>query len=398
MRGYQILLVLSSILPGAGCSTASKGTVPAVSSHATPLASSISRADSLRGQSAADSAIAVYNQALAIDPRSPPALYGLALAHIARTRSDRLPIVWYDTALVIAKQLLPLDSTLGLHALGQAYARRGDHALALEALNAAVFRDSSFVPAVIDLGYQYFELGQHFNGAPWLARAARLDSTRTTPLNLLGYSYFHVGMLDTAEALFGRAGKLRPNPTSVGGTMLVRIARGDLDGAIAYTDSVSRANPDSPPYLARLGEALLFAGRWDEAERVLAAAVARAPRSINQYTQRSATLPLAYLAKRSDRRARADSLIAASFAFSDQLLAAGIEPWNVYYHYACLYLIRGDPELAHRWLAAAYDAGMPGPVLMERDPVVTELRADSAFRALVGRLRVREAHYRDRMP
>jgi tetratricopeptide (TPR) repeat protein len=148
---------------------------------------------------------------------------------------------------------------------------------------------------------------------------------------------------------------------------------------------------------ARLGEAYLFAGNHAEAARLFAGALARDSASKNSYTWRSTALPLAFLYRNTGREDEIPLLIARSYAHADSLIARGQEPWSAYYQHAALALIEDDREGALRWLRAAYEAGMPGPVLIETDPLLAELRGDPKFEETVERLRSRVVEIRIRL-
>jgi hypothetical protein len=90
-------------------------------------------------------------------------------------------------------------------------------------------------------------------------------------------------------------------------------------------------------------------------------------------------------------------LLARAYAHADGMMARGQEPWNAFYQYAALALLEGYRERALRWLRTAHDAGMPGPVLAERDPLLADLREDPEFEEIVQRLRWRAAEMRRRL-
>jgi hypothetical protein len=116
-----------------------------------------------------------------------------------------------------------------------------------------------------------------------------------------------------------------------------------------------------------------------------------------QYTGRSASTPLAYLYRKQGRHDEAAAQLAHGESRADRRMYLGFEPWNSYYQFAGIALLRGDRDGALRWLQTALIGGMPGPVLIERDPIYAELRGDPQFEEIVRRLRSRRDEIQERL-
>jgi tetratricopeptide (TPR) repeat protein len=312
------------------------------------------------------------------------------------TRFGDIPAA-YDSAVVHAERLVELNPVRGWYVLGRVLWARGEHGLAEEALQRSLALDPNYLLAYLFLGNLYFDLGRHHEGIPLQRRAAHADPRSRHARNLYGFSYFHLGLPELAVQPLDEATALQRDQYNVGGQLAIRLMRGDHADAIAYTDSVWRVDPEPAYTWARVGEAHFMAGNATEAERFYAGALARDSASTNLYTWKSTALPLAYLYVRSGRTAEATPLIARSYAHADQLLKIGQEPWNAYYQYAALALLQGDRASAIRWLRATHLAGMPGPVLIERDPLLADLRGDPEFHEIVRRLEWRAAEQRRRL-
>ncbi len=181
--------------------------------------------------------------------------------------------------------------------------------------------------------------------------------------------------------------------------MMIRLSKRDFAGAIAYTDSVRQIVPEKAWAWAwaRLREAHFFAGHESEAARAFEEALARDSSSTNIYTWKATALPLAYLYLKEGRAEEAVPLIERSYRHADDLMRRGQEPWNAYYQYAALALMKGNRAEALRWLRAAHTAGMPGRVFLESDPLLSDLKGDSAFEEIVHRLRWREEEKQRRL-
>lgn len=343
-----------------------------------------------------DSAIVMLRRALALEPRNQRALDLMAWRFFHRgTRFGPVPAA-YDSAVVYGERLSEVSPARGLYTLGRLYRTKMEYPLAEDAYLRAIAADSSYVAALVFLGYLYFEWGQHHRGVPVQRRALALDPQNATALNLYGFSYFHLERPDLAVQPFQRSTAVGRTSFTVGGELAIRLMRGDVKAAVAYTDSVWRTDSASAYTWSRLGEAHFMAGNFAEAERFLSGALRRDSASTNLYVTRSGALPLAFIYLKSGRATQAAQLIARSYARADLMMRIGQEPWNAYYQYANLALLQGDRDDALRWLRAAHEAGMPGPVLIRQDPVLAELRGDPEFQEIVDRLewRVREMRKR----
>jgi tetratricopeptide (TPR) repeat protein len=344
-----------------------------------------------------DSALALLRRALAAAPVDEAALEALVAVHSARVHRYGLPVEWYDTAVAYGERLARLNPAHGHTLLGRTYGLKGEQVFAVEALQRAVRYDSMHVPAVFALGLRYFYLGQHDRGIPVQLRTARLNPQSFSARNQAGFSYFHLDLPDLAEVQFRESDALGRTGLTVGGLLLTRLARGEDAAAIAVADSAWRADTTVAWTWARLGEAHLFAGDRAEAARLFEAALARDSAITNNYTWRSTALPLAYLHRGAGREERVPQLLARAYAHADEMLTWGQEPWNAFYQYAALALLEGDRAAAIRWLRTAHAGGMPGPVLIQRDPLFADLQGDPEFEEIVERLRWRAAEMRRRL-
>jgi tetratricopeptide (TPR) repeat protein len=369
----------------------------AVASPARPLVEAAEAASRSLTRAGVDSALVLLLRAVEADPQYEPAVDNLVWLHRFRgIRFGDIPAA-YDSALVHAERLRELNPVRGWYALGRVLWARGEHGFAEEALRRSVELDPDFLPATVFLGQLLFDLGRHHEGIPVQHRAAEADASNRQARHLLGFSYFHLGLVERAVQPFDEAMALRRDQFSLGGQLASRMMRGDLADAIAYTDSVWRLDPEPAYTWARLGEAHFMAGNAAEAERFYSGALARDSASTNLYTWKSTALPLAYLYVRSGRVAEAAPLIARSYAHAENLLRIGQEPWNAYYHFAALALLQGNRAGAIHWLRATHLAGMPGPVLIERDPLLADLLGDPEFAEIVHRLEWRAAEQRRRL-
>jgi tetratricopeptide (TPR) repeat protein len=218
----------------------------------------------------------------------------------------------------------------------------------------------------------------------------RLDAASSLAQEIYGFSMFHIDRPDgLAERAFRLSIALTEASEGHGGLHLLALSRGDDSAAIAYANWLLEERPEWPNSYAFAGHIHYFAGNDDEAIRYLEEAIRRNSNVGVQYTGRSATTPLAYLYLKQGREEEAAALLEHALSRADRRMYFGFEPWNSYYQYAGIALMRGNREEALRWLQTALIGGMPGPVLIERDPIYAELRGDPQFEEIVSRLRSR---------
>jgi tetratricopeptide (TPR) repeat protein len=338
---------------------------------------------------ASDRAVVMLEEALRTAPDDTLALFALGDIHIERGISYTLGPPEFAAAAEIAHQLIPLDPARGHELLGRSYMWRGEHSFALEAFEEGITRAPDDAALRAHLAWHHFNLGEHHLAIPAAEAAIGIDSTATIALNVYGFSMFHIDRPDLARGAFERSIAVDGALQGSGALHLVMLAEGNDDAAIAFVESVLAQRPDNPHAYAFVGHAHHFAGNDAEAIRYFEAARHRHPDAGVGYTGRAASLLLASLYIQHGRQEDAEPLIAHALSRADRRLYFGFEPWNSYYQYASIALMQGDREGALRWLQTALVGGMPGPVLIERDPVFADLRGDPGFQEIVERLRAR---------
>ena len=118
-----------------------------------------------------DEALAIYNQALAKDPKNKLALYNIA--QIAQTRKQ------YDTAIENYKAALAVDSKYGpaMYNLGLTYGAKGDRTNAITTLRKTleITPTANHAPVLYNLGTLLIQDGKNDEGAKLIAQAIALD-------------------------------------------------------------------------------------------------------------------------------------------------------------------------------------------------------------------------------
>jgi tetratricopeptide (TPR) repeat protein len=396
MRGVAIvLLALLMTRPPADAAAQSAAPPTASGSRVERLLSDAESEMREGTLEATERAITLLERAVTLEPMNQQALEGLVVAHVRRVDSHGADPMGYDTAVELAGRLVPLDPAQGWYLTGSVLRLKSESEFANEALQRAL----NFAPdhhlATLSLGHLQFDLGRHHLAIPLLLRAGEQNPQSRNARNLAGFVYFHLDLPELAEEQFRASDALGRTGFTVGGMLLTQVARGDLAGAIATAEAAWREDRTPAWTWARLGEAHLFAGNGQEAARLFAEALQRDSASTNNYTWRSTALPLALLRRQAGMESEVPQLIARAYRHADGLMRRGQEPWNSYYQYAALALLQGDRQQAIRWLRTAHQAGMPGPILIESDPLLADLRDEPEFQEIVQRLRWRVTQMRE---
>jgi tetratricopeptide (TPR) repeat protein len=380
----RILTLLLAAGLAAACAPASPGRA------APTTAVAEARALHRSGESgSSERAIARLEEHLRDHPADAMALYALGEIHLERGVRHTLGPPAFLAAADVARRLIPLSPARGYELLGRSYMWQGEHSFALLAFEEGIERAPDDAELRAHLSWRHFQTGEHHRGIPAARDAIALDRTSSLAQEIYGFSLFHIDRPDGADAAFDISIAVDEETEGYGGHHLLSLSRGDLTAAIAYAERLVARRPDWAPAYAYAGHAHYFAGNDHQAIRYLEEAIRRNPNVGVQYTGRSATTPLAFLYLKQGRHEEAAPLLEHALGRADRRLYLGFEPWNSYYQFAGVSLMRGDQEAALRWLQTALIGGMPGPVLIERDPIYAELRDDPQFQEIVARLRAR---------
>ncbi len=160
-----------------------------------------------------------------------------------------------------------------LAASGNVLARRGDRESARAKLDEAVKTDPASAIAHSALGALLLERREDMEAArASFEKALQLDAGSVRALVGLGQIKLAGGDHAGAAERFEKALERRPDLAACLGLGNARLQQAKHDGAVLAFQRAVALDPRSPDALGSLGQALLGAGRLDEAERALRAA------------------------------------------------------------------------------------------------------------------------------
>jgi tetratricopeptide (TPR) repeat protein len=347
---------------------------------------------------ASDHAIAHLEELLRASPHDASALFALGEIHLGRAIRFTLGRTELEIAADIGRRLSPLDPARGHELLGRAYRWMGEHSFALEAFAAGLELAPDDAQLRAELAWRHFQTGEHHLGIEEAQRVLAIDPDSVLALEVYGFSLFHLEVNGPdVDAVFEHALAVDAASEGFGGLHLLSLSRADDEAAIAVAERILAERPEWPSAHAFAGHAHYFAGNDEAAIAHLEEAIRLDPDVGVQYTGRAASNPLAYLYLKRGRADEAAGLIEHAEARADRRMYFGFEPWNSYYQYAGIALLRGNRDDALRWLQTALIGGMPGPVLLARDPIYAALRGDARFEEILSRLQARRDEIRRRL-
>ncbi|HQQ76825.1 MAG TPA: protein kinase [Thermoanaerobaculia bacterium] len=288
-------------------------------------------------------AIALYDEALRVDPKYAPAWAGLAFA-CARYSQE-----YFDA--------------------DPALAGRAEEAAA-KALEFGPYLAEAHLARVLVLSSQH----QNFDcrrALPEARRALELSPNLDIAHFWLGVGYaLHLGLDDEAQVALSRAAELNPKwAPPVAGLGWVRLHQGRYDESLALTRRAAEMSPGFSVNYVVIADALLRLGRDSEADAEIARSLEKEPRNTR------ATSLRAVLAARRGALAEADGLIEKAEALYDD--------HHVQYHAALVAAVRGDAAAAVARLRKAVAGNFNPYGWYATDPLLASVRGDATFRAFL---------------
>jgi serine/threonine protein kinase/Tfp pilus assembly protein PilF len=306
-----------------------------------------------------ETAIMMLERSVALDPNFAAAHAELAQAYVWRFfLFTPGEKQWEEKAFVEVEKALALDK---------------DSAVAHQALGRLLWTPANHFP--------------HEKAIKEYRRALTLDPSLGEAQNQLALVYNHIGAFD--KALQELQNAVSANPTNnlaqfrIGETLLFQ---GKYEQALtALRKSPREVNP--PLVGSTMAMALLHLGRRDEAAAIVEEFLKDYPGDTDVGLFTSIQALIAVL---DGRENKAEDKIRSAMERGKGFGHFHHTAYNI----ACAYAVMKKAEEAIRWLQAASDDGFPCYPLFENDPYLDHLRKDPRFIALMAKLKEQWERYR----
>jgi tetratricopeptide (TPR) repeat protein len=265
---------------------------------------------------------------------------------------------------------------------GWSQSAAGRLARARESAQRAIAIDPQLAEAWVALGAAFTQGGQNEDAIRTLRRGTELAPNSDLAWDMIGYAYHYAGLVDLAASSYRRAREL--NPTS-------RRLRWLYARMLLYVDRVDDAieemrfaySMDHPKALAHLGKFLYYAGRIDEAARVVGRAV-----ELRQAQDDQAVLLLSAYAQAA--RGERDRIHPSVFARQP---AESFDGDDAYWT-GGVYALLGERDAAVSWFRRAVAIGNHNYPFFSRDKNYDRLRGDAEYEAILADARRHWERYR----
>ena len=199
-----------------------------------------------------DRAIADYNEAIRLDPKSAIAFSDRGVAYMRKGDLDRA-FADYNEALRLNPTYGPAFSNRGV-----AYWKKGDNVRAFADYNEAIRLNPNYAPAFSNRGFAYWTKGDNVRAFADYNEAIRLNPNYAPAFSNRGFAYWTKGDNDQAFADYNEAIRLEPkNAIAFYRRGLAYMRKGDDDRAIADYNEALRLNPTYTPAFCKRGIAKL---------------------------------------------------------------------------------------------------------------------------------------------
>ena len=306
-----------------------------------------------------DAAIALFRQAIALQPDFAPAYAELARAYNIKSR------YFAENA---EKAKLTEDAEVAV-----------DKSLALDP-NVA---EGHFARGL--LLWTHAKRFPHEQTIKSYLRAIELNPKFDEAHHQLGFVYLHVGLLDDGWAELEKALAINPGNTLARYRFgVIHMCRGEYEDALGIFKSTPLENNPSL-WTSQMTTALFRLGRIEEADEMIDAFLKKYPKDEGgAVTSVSAMI----LAKAGDARGAEDAIARS--------IAAGRNYGHFHhtaYNIASAYALLNRPAEAVKWLEETADDGFPCYPLFESDRHLDSLRTDPRFIAFMTRVRRQWQNY-----
>lgn len=340
-----------------------------------------------------DTAVELFNQALAIDPEYAGAYAGLGQAYVFR--SVFTEAAWGDSARVVSRRAIELDPNLadGHYALGFAMFQSGDYEGAVEEARRAIDLNPNYALATQGLAYSLYELGRLDEALVAAKRAVALEPTNGDHYELVGLIYMDLIDYVEAESWFRRGLTIEPDNGSIHANIgIIHLFQGDLAGAAEEIELGRSLEALSPEVIVAQVRLELARANYEQAKPLIETFVMGVAPDFQPLTY------LGFVHLKLGNHDQAQELFEeAERRARSQIEPAGQARQLVYAYLIQALALQGKVDAAVDVLEEAYDNGFRTYQAIRFDPTFEDLFGDERFEALMARMESDVARMRERV-
>ncbi len=340
-----------------------------------------------------DTAVDLFNQALAIDPEYAGAYAGLGQAYVFR--SFFAEAAWGDSARVASEKAIELDPNLadGHYALGFAMWKAGDYEGAIVQAHRALELNPNYARATEGLAHSLYQLGRLDEAVVAARRAVALEPTNGEFYEFVGMIYIDLVDYDEAERWFRRRLTIEPdNGSSHSFIGYVHLLRGDEAKAAEEIELGRSLEPLSMHVMVNQMRLDLERGNYEQARPLIETFVL----GLAPEFQPLGYLGFIHLKLGNDKEAQ-ELLREAERVAREQIEAAGQAPQFVYVYLVQALAIQGRVDEAVDVLEDAYSKGFRMYHALRSDSTFEPLYGNERFEAIMTRMEADVSRMRERL-
>ena len=332
-----------------------------------------------------ETAIELFKKALDLDAEYSLAWAGLGDAYAQRPIRFDYAFSWLDSAIAVSQKAIALDpNSAETHkALGLAYMYKGWYDKALIAYRKAIERNPNHFAAVGNIGYVYRQIGAFDEALPWLKEIVVLNPTSANAYLNIGGTYRQLDDLTRAEQSFYKALELQPDYSLAYYYLaLLYLTQGKEQQALDQKEQLLSTDPDDAGILEWVGQIAGYMGNFSQARQYYKQSIASNP-SIETDWYSLSPIGLGHILWKSGQRDDALELLQQSLNLRRKEIEQGNNDSYIPLEIAAVHAIQGNKAEAFTWLQKAIDSGWRDYRLAMLDPWLENLREDEQFHEMM---------------
>jgi tetratricopeptide (TPR) repeat protein len=330
-------------------------------------------------------AVALFEEAIRIDPSLPFAYTAMSKAYVQRARELGLGRHWLDAAITAGKRAVELEPSSGpaYLALGAAYRGQGKLREELDLWQRRVAIEPTDADATERIGWILWFTGHADRALPWLHKTVAQRPSGRWGHFYLGNANLALENHAEAESMYRQALGVHPDHSSAQAGVIWSLLAAREDDEARHELRIFQASTfDDDRYFIKVSDVEHFLGENENALPHARKASAEEPEE--RYWPRG-NLPSTIVGAilwSADRAAAADAL-RLSEEIDRERLEGGDEGFMCHVDLAAVRAIRGDTSAACQSLRRAIAAGWGYKTLAARDPLFRSLQGHGGFQSIL---------------